>query len=390
MPLINLTELISAPAVAGTDVMYAVLDPAGARLPRKTTVVNLLNRRPAGTENGFVVTPPTGWGDGTETYGSEQAFLVLSDSDAPLSVTTEPTSNITATTNATPVAVTTSPAHGYSTGDVVRITGTGIGALDNRWWKITVTSSTTFTLNSSTAPGSTSATGYVFASRNPILLRMDGLGSIGMGGGIHLATGLRGKSGQTFAPGAAVSLWITPSYDAAGIIITNPSTTHWPGTPISAFMSCLDVRADPDVVVFEVTAAGQAVARRGLRISADGSSNALEFGTTGDAKMYRGAAASIYSDSTVVARAGFADQAYIGSFFGSAGLIFGSAIDTGIYRQSVGIIHVANAFRFPEITDPAAPAANHGLLYFRDNGAGKTQACIRFPTGAMQVIATEP
>jgi hypothetical protein len=43
-----------------------------------------------------------------------------------------------------------------------------------------------------------------------------------------------------------------------------------------------------------------------------------------------------------------------------------------------------------EIADPAAPAANKGRLYFRDNGAGKTQLVALFPTGAVQVIATEP
>lgn len=40
--------------------------------------------------------------------------------------------------------------------------------------------------------------------------------------------------------------------------------------------------------------------------------------------------------------------------------------------------------------DPAAPATNGARLYFKDNGAGKTQLCVRFPTGAVQVIATEP
>jgi len=44
----------------------------------------------------------------------------------------------------------------------------------------------------------------------------------------------------------------------------------------------------------------------------------------------------------------------------------------------------------PEISDPVAPAANSGRLYFRDNGSGKTQLVARFPTGAVQVIATEP
>lgn len=43
-----------------------------------------------------------------------------------------------------------------------------------------------------------------------------------------------------------------------------------------------------------------------------------------------------------------------------------------------------------ETTDPAAPAANGWKLYARDNGAGKTQVCVRFPTGAVQVLATEP
>lgn len=43
-----------------------------------------------------------------------------------------------------------------------------------------------------------------------------------------------------------------------------------------------------------------------------------------------------------------------------------------------------------EMADPAAPAANRGRLYFRDNGAGKTQLALRFPTGAVQVLATEP
>lgn len=44
----------------------------------------------------------------------------------------------------------------------------------------------------------------------------------------------------------------------------------------------------------------------------------------------------------------------------------------------------------PEISDPSAPTSNNGRLYVRDNGSGKTQLFVRFPTGAVQVIATEP
>jgi hypothetical protein len=39
---------------------------------------------------------------------------------------------------------------------------------------------------------------------------------------------------------------------------------------------------------------------------------------------------------------------------------------------------------------PAAPAANGGALYLEDNGSGKTVLKIRFATGAVQTIATEP
>jgi hypothetical protein len=43
-----------------------------------------------------------------------------------------------------------------------------------------------------------------------------------------------------------------------------------------------------------------------------------------------------------------------------------------------------------EVTAPAAPATNKARLFVRDNGSGKTQLVVRFPTGAIQVIATEP
>ena len=45
---------------------------------------------------------------------------------------------------------------------------------------------------------------------------------------------------------------------------------------------------------------------------------------------------------------------------------------------------------FTEISDADAPAANGLRLYARDNGAGKTQLVVRFNSGAVQVIATEP
>ena len=39
---------------------------------------------------------------------------------------------------------------------------------------------------------------------------------------------------------------------------------------------------------------------------------------------------------------------------------------------------------------PAAPAANKVRLFSKDSGAGKTQICARFPTGAVVVLGVEP
>lgn len=45
----------------------------------------------------------------------------------------------------------------------------------------------------------------------------------------------------------------------------------------------------------------------------------------------------------------------------------------------------------PISSTPAAPArAGSGAFFFRDDGNGKSQFCVRFPSGAVQVLATEP
>lgn len=48
------------------------------------------------------------------------------------------------------------------------------------------------------------------------------------------------------------------------------------------------------------------------------------------------------------------------------------------------------AVQLVESSEPAAAPANSGYFFARDNGSGKTQLCAKFPTGAVQVIATEP
>ena len=53
-------------------------------------------------------------------------------------------------------------------------------------------------------------------------------------------------------------------------------------------------------------------------------------------------------------------------------------------------INVVGTLKFAERSDPPAPSTNQAVLYIRDDTFGKTQLCVRFATGAIQVLATQP
>ena len=60
------------------------------------------------------------------------------------------------------------------------------------------------------------------------------------------------------------------------------------------------------------------------------------------------------------------------------------------FNQAAMILTQAYIEMYELAADAAAPAPQRGRLYVKDNGAGKTQIVVRFNTGAVQVIATEP
>lgn len=70
--------------------------------------------------------------------------------------------------------------------------------------------------------------------------------------------------------------------------------------------------------------------------------------------------------------------------------------DIGIERSAAGVLKITDgstgggSVDLLEMSEPAAPSANTGRLFVQDNGSGKSQLCIRFASGASQVIATEP
>lgn len=69
------------------------------------------------------------------------------------------------------------------------------------------------------------------------------------------------------------------------------------------------------------------------------------------------------------------------------GAVRAGVLGSGDIKQGAGLFH---EFLENGAADAGAGAANTARLYCRDNGAGKTQLCVRFATGAVQVIATEP
>lgn len=100
-----------------------------------------------------------------------------------------------------------------------------------------------------------------------------------------------------------------------------------------------------------------------LVASSDQASFELDI-ATGDADLYTGA---VGGDTTSFVR--------VGAPAGTGELM---ATDDSVY------------LRMTEGVDPGAPSAGDCRLFAKDNGSGKMQLCVRFPSGATQVLATEP
>jgi hypothetical protein len=71
------------------------------------------------------------------------------------------------------------------------------------------------------------------------------------------------------------------------------------------------------------------------------------------------------------------------------------AYDLTLGRQAAGVLALTTAGSGLQYTkngaaDIAAGGAGSARVYARDNGAGKTQLVVRFDTGAVQVLATQP
>jgi len=67
--------------------------------------------------------------------------------------------------------------------------------------------------------------------------------------------------------------------------------------------------------------------------------------------------------------------------------VYGRAVN-GFAGYFQGKVFLSSFQEMIEVATPAAPGANRARLFVRDS-AGKTQLCVRFPTGTVKVLATE-
>jgi hypothetical protein len=105
--------------------------------------------------------PPVHWAPAGDnwTWGTETGWwLVWLVIQSGLSVA----GTVTAATNATPIAITTSAAHNLSTGNQVCVDGVAGNLNANGYWVVTVTGSTTFTLNGSVGSAAYTSGGTVY------------------------------------------------------------------------------------------------------------------------------------------------------------------------------------------------------------------------------------
>jgi hypothetical protein len=69
--------------------------------------------------------------------------------------------------------------------------------------------------------------------------------------------------------------------------------------------------------------------------------------------------------------------------------VYGKTTGTGFAGYFNGKTFMSTFVEIGETATPAAPGTNRARLFVRDNGLGKTQLCVRFPTGTVKVLATE-
>jgi len=168
-----------------------------------------------------------------------------------------------------------------------------------------------------------------------------------------------------------------------------------------------------DANVFEASSTGDGVAIRGISTSSFGvwGSSNESYGVFGFSHSASQPASVGWSADDVTGVQGYSGLGSLPMARAKTGVFGYAAQDStskGVWGESpaghavqgtsasgyagyfVGKVYTSKFHELTEIAAPGAPGANKGRLFLRDNGSGKTQLCIRFNTGGVVVIATQP
>lgn len=123
----------------------------------------------------------------------------------------------------------------------------------------------------------------------------------------------------------------------------------------------------------------------GLDVGGDASSRYVILGNTGAPRVVNTGAGTVDFDGNGV-------DAQDGASFSVAGA-HATALTlarSGVTTTVAGPLEISSFLDAPRIRDPGPPAPGRARMFFRDDGAGRTELIVQFPTGAVQVIAAEP
>ncbi len=150
---------------------------------------------------------------------------------------------ISGATNAGPIVITTGSAHGLVTGDEVFIWGVAGNTAANGYWKVTVLTTTTFSLDGSTGNGAYSA-GMDFVIK---LNSFEFLGDIDAGARVALSGALTGKAITRGYFTSATPLWSLPNGNTVELVVWFKDTGNVATSPLCAVGAIISVTPiDPD------------------------------------------------------------------------------------------------------------------------------------------------
>lgn len=209
--------------------------------------------------------------------------------------------------------------------------------------------------------------------------------------------GVRGRNSSTDGAGVYGLAGATSGSSTGVLGITNSpnGASVWGDSTLGSASTSIGVRGDSDANYGVVGLSTSGIGVGGSSVASDqpgiaGRSNSNSTGVLG------------YSGSGGIplppAKAKTGVYGYASQDSGSKGVWGESAAGHGVHGSSTGgyagyfagKVYTSKFVEMTEISAPAAPGANKARLFLRVNGVGKTQLCVRFQSGGVQVIKTEP